>query len=275
VIRFISDKALRTFGRASESQNSMTSLLAGILSSVSTPVEKRLFAEYGAVFLTTATPPPRIIFTDEEQVEAFQSSLSVARTVFGQHEIELQTAAMAALVAAEHEIATRGGTITARAADAGSRSYEDTVRLWTRNVNRGLQHWQGLGRMTSEHTVSILGLSPAEQVAAILSLEDTEELFFGTFFDKSILYSVAAPGASQHLSKLAFDVAEYEDSEVKDVLGGHGWYRTVPHDLPHFTYMGRAQDEMWDCGLERVRLVYGALVYDFWIPDLARLRKQV
>jgi hypothetical protein len=253
----------------------MTSLLPGILSSASTSVEKRLFAEYGAVFATTATPPPRIIFTDAAQVEVFQSSLSVARAVLGQHEIELQTAAMVALVAAENEIAARGGSITARAADAGSRSYEDTVRLWMRNVNRGLQHWQGLGRITSEQAVAILGLSPAEQTAAILSLEDTERLFFGTFFDKSILYSVAAPGASQHLSNLAFDVAEYEDPEVKDVLGRHGWYRTVPHDLPHFTYLGRAQDAMADCGLERVELVYGALVYDFWIPDLARLRKQV
>src|ERR1700681_2255591 len=111
----------------------MTRLLAEILSSVSTPVEKRLFAEYGAIFSTTATPPPRIIFTDAAQVEVFQSSLSVARGVFGQH-----------------EIAARGGSITARAADAGSRSYEDTVRLWTRNVNHGLQHWKGLGRITSE-----------------------------------------------------------------------------------------------------------------------------
>lgn len=253
----------------------MTSLLPGIFSSVSTPVEKRLFAEYGAVFSTTATPPPRIIFNDAAQVEAFQSSLAVARGVFGQHEIELQTTAMGALVAAENEIAARGGSITARAADAGSRTYEDTVRLWTRNVNRGLRHWKGLGRITSEQAVEILELSPAEQIAAILSKEDTEQLFFGTFFDKSILYSVAAPGASQHLSKLAFDVAEYEDPEVKDVLGRHGWYRTVPHDLPHFTYLGRTQKAMADCGLERVELVYGALVYDFWIPDLPRLRKQV
>src|SRR5438105_13870173 len=101
-----------------------------------------------------------------------------------------------------------------------------------------------------------------EQVSRILEMEESEQVYFGTFFDKSILYSVAAPGASQHLSKLAFDVAEYEDPEVKEALGQHGWYRTVPHDLPHFTYLGLAQDAMTDCGLERVELGYGALLYD-------------
>lgn len=251
----------------------MTSLLEMSLSA-STPVERRLFAEYGAIFATTATPPPRIMFADASQVEAFQSSLIVARAVFGLHEMELQIDAMEALVEARNEIAALGNGITARAADAGSRSYEDTVRLWTRNVNCGLQHWQGLGRITTEQTSTILGLNPAEQVTAILKLEDAEQLFFGTFFDKSIFYSVAAPGASQHLSKLAFDVTEYANNEVKNVLGRRGWYRTVPNDLPHFTYLGRSEEAMLDCGLERIERIYGTQMYEFWIPDLTRLRTQ-
>ena len=249
----------------------MASSLVDIASSISSLVEKRLFAEYGAVFATTGTPPPAIIFDGGGQVEAFQSSLSLGRAVFGDHEIELQAVALDALSAAALEMADRGGSITARAADAGGRSYMDTVRLWTRNVTRGLEHWEGLGRITPERAHSIRELTPVEQVAAILNLEETDKLFFGTFFDKSILYSVAAPGASQHLSMLAFDVTEYEDQEVERMLAKYGWYRTVANDLPHFTYLGHDQDSLPAIGLQRVERLYGDRVYGFWTPDIARL----
>src|SRR5437870_5191162 len=215
----------------------MKSSLQTVASSISSSVERRLFAEYGAVFATAATPPPGFNFDDAGQVDAFQPSLSLASGYFCEHEIWLQTAALAALSVASSEMAERGGSITARAADAGGRSFEDTVRLWMRNVTRGLEHWKHLERITQERAESIARMSPAEQIAAILNLEESEELFFGTFFDRSILYSVAAPGASQHLSMLAFDVAEYEDREVSRLLGRYGWYRTVPNDLPHFTYL--------------------------------------
>jgi LAS superfamily LD-carboxypeptidase LdcB len=212
------------------------------------------------------------MFNDSDEVDAFQASLSVDRARFGDHEIELQTEALDALVAAASEMSHRGGSITARAADSGSRSYDDTERLWSRNVTRGLQHWESVGRMSAETTQSILKLCAAAQVSAILNLEDAEQLFFGTFFDKSILYSVAAPGASQHLSKLAFDVAEFEKEEVKRVLASHGWHRTVASDLPHFTYLGRDQEALRGTGLECVQRVSGTRVYDFWIPDLTLLQ---
>ena len=249
----------------------MGNSLVDIASSVSSLVEKRLFAEYGAVFATAGTPPPAIIFEDTEQVEAFQSSLSLGRAVFGDHEIELQAVAVDALSAAALEMADRGGRITARAADAGGRSYTDTVRLWTRNVTRGLEHWEGLGRITRDRAHSIRELTPVQQVAAILNLEETDQLYFGTFFDKSILYSVAAPGASQHLSMLAFDVAEHEDPKVGGVFSRHGWYRTVPNDLPHFTYLGHDPDSLAGLGLRCVERIFGERVYEFWTPDLDRL----
>jgi hypothetical protein len=249
----------------------MPSSLADIAASLSSAVERRLFAEYGAIFVTAATPPPRIIFSDSAQVDAFQSSLKLASAVFGAHEVQLQAKALDALSAAASEIADSSGSITARSADAGGRSYADTVGLWTRNVTRGVEHWESLGRMTSEQARSILEMTPPDQVAAILNLENGEHLFFGTFFDKSILYSVAAPGASQHLSLLAFDVAEYEDPNVERVLSEHGWYRTVPNDLPHFTYLGRDQNALPDLGLVRMSVPCGERVYYFWIPDQARL----
>lgn len=240
-------------------------------SSISSPVERRLFAEYGAIFATAAVPPPVIIFADAARVEAFQASLSIANAVFGDYQIGLQAKALDALVAAASEMSELGGSISARAADAGGRSYEDTIRLWTRNVERGLEHWQQRGRMTREHADSIQELVPSDQVAAILSLEDTEQLFFGTFFDNSILYSVAAPGASQHLSMLAFDVTEYLDRGVERTLGRHGWYRTVPNDLPHFTYLGHDEAKLPGLGLHRIERTHTERMYDFWTPYLDRL----
>jgi len=245
--------------------------LTELASSLATPVEKRLFAEYGAVFVTTATPPPVVIFNNSAQVEEFQSSLVVGRGVFGDHEVRLQAAALDSLARAAAEMADRGGSISARAADAGGRSYADTERLWVRNVTRGLEHWETLGRIRTGRAQSIRDLNPIDQVSAILHLEDTEQLFFGTFFDRSILYSVAAPGASQHLSMLAFDVTEYQDSEIDGVLGRHGWFRTVPNDLPHFTYLGRDPDSLPHLGLRREQRINGERVYDFWTPDIDRL----
>ncbi len=249
----------------------MNSSLLAIAASINSPVEARLFAEYGAVFATTAAAPPAIIFDSADQVEEFQSSLSLGRAVFGDHEIQLQAVALRALSAAASEIADRGGSLTARAADAGGRTYTDTVRLWTRNVTRGLEHWESLDQITPERAQSIRELVAVEQIAPILEVEEKEQLFFGTFFDRSILYSVAAPGASQHLSMLAFDVAEYLDCEVDRVLARYGWYRTVPNDLPHFTYLGHDLGALPGIGLRRIEGKHGERVYDFWTPNIDRL----
>jgi hypothetical protein len=246
----------------------MTLHLRDIAASISSPVESRLFREYGASFLTTATPPPLVIFDNAEEVEQFQASLSVDRARFGEHLIELQTEAIDSLNAAAAELSDGGRTLTARAADAGGRSYEDTVRLWSRNVTRGLQHWEEAGSIDAVQAARIRELDPVQQVAVILEIEETQHLYFGTFFDRSILYSVAAPGASQHLSLLAFDVAEYRESSVEAALESHGWFRTVVNDLPHFTFLGRGRKELAELGLRRVVRAYDGVEYHFWIPDL-------
>jgi len=249
----------------------MANPLADLASSLTSEVEKRLFAEYGAVFVTAATPPPVVIFDSATQVEEFQSSLSLRSAVFGDHEILLQTAAIERLAAAAEEMAERGGSITARSADSGGRSYAETVALWLRNVTRGLEHWEGLGRITSTRARSIRDQLPVDQVSTVLGLEDTEQLFFGSFFDRSILSSVAAPGASQHLAMLAFDVKEYQEPDIDPVLGKNGWYRTVPDDLPHFTYLGRDVNSLLDLGLRFEERIIGGRVYEFWTPDIDRL----
>lgn len=250
----------------------MNSPLQAILASISSAVELRLFAEYGGIFVTTATPPPAVIFRDAAEVESFQSSLRVSRAAMGDYEITLQAEAMDALIRAASEMNDRGAQVTARADDSGGRSYDDTVRLWTRNVTRGLDHWEGEGRISTERARAIRDLAPVEQIPIILELEEREQLYFGTFLNRSILYSVAAPGASQHLSLLAFDVAEYKDETVEQTLNRHGWFRTVPNDLPHFTYLGLGQEALESSGLKQVSYDYDERSYSFWVPDLDTLR---
>jgi hypothetical protein len=235
---------------------------------ITSALERRLASEYGSIFATAATAPPCLVFKDERQVIEFQSGLVVSRHSVGEYAMELQSVAMEALIAAVEEACRRGASISARAADAGRRSYQDTVGLWLRNVEGGLQHWVRAGRINSDDAESIRDMPLAEQVEEILRMEDAAQLYFGTYFDRSILYSVAAPGSSQHLSLLAFDVSEYKEPIVEQALNEHGWYRTVVNDLPHFTYLGRTEIVLSECGLKRVVRKHDGQLYRFWVPDL-------
>src|SRR5690349_10287540 len=110
----------------------MTALLREMAGRLASPVERRLFAEYGAIFVTTAVPPPTIIFADTAEVEAFQAQLAVSRARLGDYDITLQAVAMDALIRAASETNEREGQITARAEDSGGRSFQDTLNLWNR-----------------------------------------------------------------------------------------------------------------------------------------------
>lgn len=244
-------------------------LLIEAFSKAGTRLERRLFAEYGAIFVTRAVPPPKLIFESEDEVARFQASLDVSRARLGQYEIELQSAAMRELIAAAGEVAALGRSLTARDSDAGRRSFAETLALWRRKVSRGLEHWVRMGRMAERRARQIAAMELLEQVAAILELEENESLYFGTYFDKSILSSVAAPGSSQHLSMLAFDVAEYADQFIERALARHGWHRTVIGDLPHFTFLGYEESELASLGLKRVDRDFGGRSYGFWVPDLS------
>src|SRR5215831_1888617 len=201
---------------------------------IQSPLEARLMAEYGAIFVTSAVPPPKIIFADESDVSSFQASLDTLTHLFGEHEIRLQAQAMAALKSAVAQAAGIRIGISPRSADSGGRSYEDTLALWRRNVGRGLDYWVSRGALSAEQAQAIRNMPTLGQIEAVLDLEETRQIFFSTYYDKSILQSVAAPGASQHLSLLAFDVAEYSENSVETVMAQNGWYRTVLSDLPHF-----------------------------------------
>ena len=225
----------------------------------------RLLAEYGSVLVArgNAVPPPFIIFPDGKAVDDWQASVKTMRTNLGGTWIELQTPAMTALIEARAEAQSARLNISPRGTNAGRRSYEETVKLWKSRVNPGLEHWSRGGRLTREEAARIRALSPRDQILEILRLEK-KGFYFSTDFSKSILDSVAAPGSSQHLSMLAFDVKENGDSRVRSILARHGWFQTVSSDAPHFTFLGVTEEQLPSIGLKKVTTAGRA----YWIPSL-------
>lgn len=228
-------------------------------------VGNRVLADYGSVFVARggAVPPPSVVFADEESVTQWQSSIKQERTDFGSISIELQSPAMKALLEARDEAQKASLDITPRGTDAARRTYTETVNLWQSRVNPGLTHWVEAGRLQREDAAHIRGLSPHDQIPEILRLE-ADGLYFSTDFSKSILYSVAAPGTSQHISMLAFDVKEHANPRVRAIMAEHGWFQTVSSDMPHFTFLGVAEDELPSLGLKET--TNGGRT--FWVPDL-------
>lgn len=228
-------------------------------------VEDRLLGEYGAVLVARggAAPPEVLVFADGSEVERFQAGLSSRRAVIGGLKLELQRTAMDALLEAVAAAAKSGLSITPRGADSAKRSYEDTVELWRSRVDPALDHWVNEGRLATFQADELRSLSPYEQVPRVFELE-AEGLWFAKDLSKSIIYSVAPPGASQHLAMLAFDVAEFNETPVRKMLADHYWYQTVVSDLPHFTFLGVPEHELQKLGLKLIQHADR----DFWVPDL-------
>ena len=117
--------------------------------------------------------------------------------------------------------------------------------------------------MSAQQAERLRSLPIHEQVPEVLELEQ-EGIFFSKDLSKSVLYSIAAPGTSQHIAMLAFDANEFLDQRVREILAQHGWFQTVLSDLPHFTFLGLAEEELPGRGLKSVE-VDGQT---FWIPDV-------
>jgi hypothetical protein len=170
---------------------------------------------------------------------------------------------MRALLAARVEAQVEGLDITPRdGSESARRGYADTVRLWNSRLLPALEYWRAQGKLSDAEVERVRSLPVREQVGAVLELERAG-LYFSKDFSKSILYSVAAPGASQHLSLLAFDAAEYADGGVRRILARHGWFRTVRNDCPHFTYLGLPESRLPAHGLKQIKTGDG----EFWVPN--------
>ena len=209
-------------------------------------------------------PPDRVIFADEDDVGRFQSKLTTAKRTIGNIEIELQEPAMHWLDAAVESATEAGLTITPRGSDSAKRTYRQTVDLWASRVEPALVHWVNENRLTQDEADGLRSLNAFEQVPIVFDHEE-QGIYFAKTLDKPIMYSVAPPGTSQHLSMLALDVAEFNDERVRKILAQHGWFQTVISDLPHFTFLGVKERDLPYLGLKKVVDNEGRV---FWIPDI-------
>ena len=233
---------------------------------VSDPVARRILEDYGAMFLATkkVTPPPVCIFTSEAEVTKFQEDADYVIENIEGADIELQAEAMKQLLKAREQALNEGLNITPRdGAEAARRSYEDSYQLWNTRFLPALDYWQQQGRLTEEQVARLKTLPLHQQVAEVLDLERSG-IYFSKDLSKSILYSIAAPGTSQHIAMLAFDVNEFDNARVRELLAEHGWFQTVLSDLPHFTFLGLKEKDLPKNGLKSVE----ADGQTFWIPNV-------
>jgi hypothetical protein len=230
------------------------------------PVARRILEEYGAVFVATkkVLPPPVCIFTDEGQVTRFQEEAGFDEEQIGFDVIELQPEALKQLRKAREQAQKEGLDITPRdGAEAARRNYEDSLRLWNSRFLPALDYWLSQGRLTAVQVARLKSLSLSQQIAEVLELEKTG-IYFSKDLSKSILYSIAAPGTSQHIHMLAFDVNEFVNPRVREIMAEHGWFQTVLSDLPHFTFLGLKEKDLPKKGLRSIE-VNGQV---FWIPNV-------
>jgi hypothetical protein len=240
-------------------------------------VASRVLLDYGAIFVGDNNAfagyrfrsnnykfVAQCVFNDPAELRLYQEAVELSRETIGKTTIMLQKDAMAALLRARSEAAGKGLSITPRGgSEAAGRSYEDTVRLWNSRFYPALNHWVKKGRIPAGEATLASRLPTIQQVARVLKWEE-DGIWFNTDFSKSILYSVAAPGASQHLFFLALDVQEFGRKDVRNILEKHGWFQTVYSDLPHFTYLGISKQELPKRGL-----VYKTLgEHEFWVPGI-------
>jgi hypothetical protein len=225
----------------------------------------RVFADYGAVFVAEGVRLPGMcIFPNAEMVRSFQSQVEQSTAKIDGVNVTLQSAAMDALLSAREEGKKIGLTISPRGGStASTRSYDQTVQLWRSRFVPALNYWVKKGRIKREEAIKAQIAPIGEQVEMVLAWEK-KNLFFSKDMSKSILYSVAVPGASQHIFMLALDVEQYANKRVRQILAAHGWFQTVKSDVPHFTFLGRPEKDLASLGLMPVT----AGGQTFWIPDI-------
>lgn len=240
--------------------------LADVCSIDSDPLAARVFREYGAVFATdnSVIMPPKCIFETEGDVAAYQKGLRAKSSIINGFTIELQDAAMNALLDAIEEAKGRGLRITPLDGSiAGRRNYADTVRIWNSRFLPALNYWLSRKKIKQADGEAAKRKSIPEQVRQVMDWE-SKGLYFSTGRNRTIFVSVAPPGTSQHLSMLAFDIEQSGNSVVRRILNKHGWFQTVANDDPHFTYLGLQETELPRHGL--ISVVKNG--YKFWIPKV-------
>lgn len=232
----------------------------------SDPVARRILEDYGAMFVATrkVLAPPVCIFANEADVKKFQEQAGYATENIDGADVQLQPEAMKQLLKARAQARKEGLRLTPRdGTEAARRSYADSYHLWNTRFLPALEYWRRRRRLTKQQVDRLKALPLRQQVAEVLELEK-RGIYFSKDLSKSILYSIAAPGTSQHIAMLAFDVNEFANRRVREILADYGWFQTVLSDLPHFTFLGLKEKDLPKHGLKSVE-VSGQV---FWIPNV-------
>jgi hypothetical protein len=231
-------------------------------------VAARVLREYGSMFVAgdPVQLPDTCLFRGEAEVKRFQKKLKTKTVYSGGIPITLQQQAAEGLQASVEQAALEGLSISPLdGAIAGSRSYGDTLMLWNGRFFRALDHWTRRGRLTAEDREAISRVDLQKRIEMIIEWE-AQGIYFSTDRTRSIFTSTAPPGASQHLSMLAFDVVEYGQPTVREILNRNGWFQTVVGDPPHFTFLGLPEDELQRRGL----LLIARGNHRYWVPNLSQ-----
>ncbi|BAY16541.1 hypothetical protein NIES2109_21360 [Nostoc sp. HK-01] len=175
--------------------------------------EYTLLRSYGAAFINPANDvklPPKLIFDNEEDTQAFQSQLTLEKVV-GTNECYLQKSAADALNKArlQFNIPLKSGY----GASDCMRSFATNLRFWHKYANN-----KTLEKVKEGKETAILGL-------------------------------VAPPGTSQHLWGLAIDLG-VSNPKQRQILNQHGWFQTVVKDVPHWTYLGVSAEDLPKLGFK-------------------------
>ena len=229
-------------------------------------VAARVFVEYGALYVAekpAVAPYDCIVESDTELAAAWQFMNSRSAKI-GSVVVTLQEPALNALLEARAEAAKRGIAITPRGGSiASARSYADTVGLWNSRFEPALNYWVRKGKIKTSDAAAARKAPIRQQVEKVL-LWERDGIYFSKDLSKSILYSVAIPGASQHNFLLAIDIEQFANPKVRQIMAYHGWFQTVKSDLPHFTYLGLKEADLTIHGLKAV-IVSGQ---KFWVPNI-------
>jgi hypothetical protein len=239
----------------------------GICPTETSAAAKKILSEYGAIFVASekVVPPPTCRFQNDTEVAAFQSKIATGYVILNGVQIQLQKPAADSLNSVIADGIAEG--IRVRPLDgsiAAGRSYSDTVRLWNSRLLPALRYYAVRNQISADDVAAIIEMLPDQQIEEIIGWEN-QRLKFGTNRASSIFASTAPPGASQHLSLIAFDVAPPVSPTVIWLMNLHGWYQTVKGDRSHFTYLGLTEKELPARGLK-------ALVFDgiqYWVPNIA------
>ncbi|HVF31208.1 MAG TPA: hypothetical protein VNA22_09560 [Pyrinomonadaceae bacterium] len=234
-------------------------------------VAARVLREYGAMFVASEAVilAPTCIYPGETSVIEFRKRLPTKSLVIAGVNVTLQTPAAEALQRAVMQAEELGMRISAYdGAIAGSRSYGDTLMLWNGRFFSGLDYWVRRGRLTEADRLAVSGMDLHKRIAQILTWE-SQGIYFSTDRTRSIFSSTAPPGSSQHLSMIAFDVAEYGRTEIREILRENGWHQTVVGDPLHFTFLGLQENELTMRGLRLVER--GGNRY--WVPTLVPIMR--